>query len=469
MGWSHEGRTLPLLVVADPPVSKPEEVNLNERLVFFILGNIHAGEVCGKEAALMLAREMAMGQHPEVLKKHVVLLAPIYNADGNERLDPGNRPGQAGPDRMGQRPNAQGLDLNRDHMKLESPEARSLAALLTEWDPHIVVDTHTTNGSHHQYTLTFDGPRHPATPPELVDYVRDSFLPNVSQSMEQASGYRSFFYGNYGANFTRWTTYPQLPRFNTHYVGLRGRIGILSEAYAYATYRDRVLATRQFLLCCLQQSGTERTVIQQLLQRSRIDMARGDNEAAPHPSVAIRSTTVPFDKPIHVLGYEYDMRPGEPSPTNRPRDYLLAFWGKGAAVLSVSKPYAYVIPAELTEMIRTLDAHGIELNRLKTATPATTEVYSITSLKRSEESFQGHQLLQLEVESRVRQRTLTPGSVIALTNQSLSALLVHLVEPQAEDGLCAWNFLDDFVRVGDDYPVLRLPGSQTLALTPFEL
>ena len=54
---------------------------------------------------------------------------------------------------MGQRPNAQGLDLNRDYMKLETPEARSLVRLFTEFDPHVTIDLHTTNGTYHGYHL----------------------------------------------------------------------------------------------------------------------------------------------------------------------------------------------------------------------------------------------------------------------------------------------------------------------------
>ena len=92
----------------------------------------------------------------------MILLVPILNADGNEKIDPKNRPGENGPaDGVGTRANAQGLDLNRDFVKLESPEVRALVKLFNAWDPALVVDCHTTNGSKHRYTLTYDGPRYP--------------------------------------------------------------------------------------------------------------------------------------------------------------------------------------------------------------------------------------------------------------------------------------------------------------------
>lgn len=138
-GYTNEGRALPLLVVGAPDASA-EAVRATGKTRIYLQGNIHAGEVCGKKALLMLLREYAEGGYPAWTDALVLLVAPIYNADGNERVDLGNRPRQHGPiGGMGQRPNAQGLDLNRDHMKLDSPEARSLVAMMTAYDPHVGV------------------------------------------------------------------------------------------------------------------------------------------------------------------------------------------------------------------------------------------------------------------------------------------------------------------------------------------
>ena len=135
---------------------------------------------------------------------------------------------------MGQRPNGQGLDLNRDHVKLESPEARGQVKFLNEWDPHVVIDTHTTNGSRHRYTLTYAAPLNPSGDEAPIAFIRDELLPAVSASLEQRTGYATFFYGNFDREMTRWQTYSPMPRFGGPYRGLRGTMSILSEAYAYA-------------------------------------------------------------------------------------------------------------------------------------------------------------------------------------------------------------------------------------------
>jgi len=180
IGKSGEGRVLPMLVLADPPIATPEEARKSGKLVVLAFANIHAGEVDGKEAVLMLARDIATGSEKTLLKDLVILIVPILNADGNEKIDKANRAEQNGPpDGVGIRANAAGYDLNRDFVKLETPEVRALAGVVNRWDPAIVVDMHTTNGSHHRYTLTYDGPRHPAADPDLIVAVRDKWLPEI--------------------------------------------------------------------------------------------------------------------------------------------------------------------------------------------------------------------------------------------------------------------------------------------------
>ena len=175
--------------MADPPVKTAAEAARSGKLVCLMIGNIHAGEVCGKEALPMLLREVFAGPHPPLLKDVILAVAPIYNADGNERVSKTNRPGQVGPEEgMGQRANARGLDLNRDFIKLEAPETRGLVRFLNEWNPHLFIDTHTTNGSHHRYTITYEGPKNPAGDPRIVGFMRQTFFPEVSAAFEKRTG-----------------------------------------------------------------------------------------------------------------------------------------------------------------------------------------------------------------------------------------------------------------------------------------
>jgi murein tripeptide amidase MpaA len=182
LGDSYEGRDIPMLVIADPPVTSPEQALASGKLVAYVFGGIHSGEACGKEALLQLARDIALNpdrpDHRVLLDNMILLIVPLYNPDGDVRRSPGNRPGQIGPvDGMGQRANAQGLDLNRDHVKLESPEARAQVNLLNTWDPHLIIDTHTTDGSYHRMDLTYAPPLNPSGDEQLLSFAQDFFLP----------------------------------------------------------------------------------------------------------------------------------------------------------------------------------------------------------------------------------------------------------------------------------------------------
>jgi hypothetical protein len=246
-GKTFEGRSLPLAVIGAPDAT-PEAVKRTNKLRVYIQGNIHAGEVEGKESAQILIRELAEGKHADLLQSMVLLIAPIYNADGNERFSLTNRGRQNGPvGGQGQRPNAQNYDLNRDHMKLDSPEARAFVKLMTDYDPQVALDLHTTNGSRHGYYLT----RRRST-------LRR--IPRLSTCCGKTGCHRSP--GPSSPNTTGTTTttatsraktpsvrrsFDDRPRFNNNYIGLRNRVAILSEAYAYATFEDRIKATSRFV------------------------------------------------------------------------------------------------------------------------------------------------------------------------------------------------------------------------------
>ncbi|MDA7903622.1 M14 family metallopeptidase, partial [Mariniblastus sp.] len=243
-GETVEGKTLVGAIVASRDYKLGDQ---DDRNVVLLLGNIHSGECAGKEALLILLRELTDRPDHPWLKENVILFAPNYNADGNDRMGKDNRPGQVGPvNGMGRRENAQQLDLNRDFSKIESPEARALVQLIDTCNPHLFVDCHTTNGSKHQYSLTYDIPHNPATAEPIRQFLREKMMPVVTQRLA-AQGTKTFYYGNFNREHTRWTTYGHEPRYSTEYVGLRGRLAILSEAYSYLDYRGRIFATKDFV------------------------------------------------------------------------------------------------------------------------------------------------------------------------------------------------------------------------------
>src|SRR5215813_7297370 len=249
-GYTFEGRALPLAVVGRVADASPRTVRASGKLRVYIQANIHAGEVEGKEAMQALVRDIAAGQHAQWLDSMVLLIAPIYNADGNERVSLTNRGPQNGPiGGMGIRANAQGLNINRDNIKLDTPEARSMVKLLNDYDPHVMLDLHTTDGSRHAYHLTWEIPNNPAVDPAINHMAADEWLPAVSDAIRKKDGWVLHSYGDVSAEAPDrvWTTVEDLPRYTHNYWGLRNRFGVLSETYSYLTFQERIATVSRFI------------------------------------------------------------------------------------------------------------------------------------------------------------------------------------------------------------------------------
>ncbi len=453
LGKSGEGRSLPLMIVADPPIRTSDEAKASGKLVVFLFGNIHAGEVCGKEALPILVRELTDRPDHPLLKHLILLVAPIFNADGNERVSKDNRPGQVGPvDGMGQRANAGGLDLNRDFMKLAAPETRALVRTLNEWDPALTIDTHTTNGSHHRYTLTYDGPKNPAGDPRVLAYSRNDLFPSLTASFKQQTGRDAYFYGNFESDHTRWTTYPSTPRFGTTYIGLRDRLSILTEAYSYAPYDVRIWATRDFCRLACEFVAEHRDAIRTLL-----DDARRATSQAGHPRVAIRSKPRALPAPVSILGFVERREGTRNVSTGEPKDYACAVEGDFEPTVTVARPTAYLVPAELTGAVDLLRAHGIKVETLAAPERRTVTIDRVDALTRSPRRFEGHNLVDITATTpRVEAREIPAGTILVPTAQPLGNLATYLLEARADDGLATWNYLDDQIAPGRDFPILKV-------------
>ncbi|MEQ8316200.1 MAG: DPP IV N-terminal domain-containing protein [Phycisphaerales bacterium] len=454
IGNSHEGKPLSLLVVADPPVTSAEEARRSGKLVVLLFGNIHSGETCGKEALQMLARELALGERPDLLDDLVVCFVPNYNPDSNDKMDPGNRRNQNGPDEMGQRHNAQDLDLNRDWIKMEAPETRALVRFMHQWDPAVIVDSHTTNGSNHRYVITHQGPKHPSTHPGLLEFSRETFIPEIDERFEAQTGYDAWVYGNFADGHTRWTTYPASPRYGTPYRGLRNRIGILSEAYAYASFEDRVLGTLEFCRAVLQESAEHADAIREVVAAADEHNRSGD--ASP---VALRSRAIPFRERFEALGYvEYDDEGNKIEATDEPRDYQVELVNDFEATVTVDRPWAYLVPADLAHVARHLQRHGVEVREVREDMDLDVRAYRIDSMRRAEREFQGHRMLDVwDVTEQTLGVRIEAGWHLVRTEQPLGTLAAYMLEPQSTDGLTAWNFLDGHVEEGGRFPIYRLP------------
>ncbi len=461
-GYTSEGRALPLVVFGDVDGPGPEAVRASGKTRVFVQANIHAGEVCGKEAALMLLRALAAGQHAAWTDSLVLLVAPIYNADGNERIALTNRPGQNGPlGGMGQRPNAQGFDLNRDHMKIDSPEARSLVRLFNDYDPHVVVDLHTTNGTRHAYHLTYSPPLHPNTPRAIDAFLREDWLPAVTRRIKDLYDWDYYYYGNVPrrtSNAERgWYTFDHRPRFNNNYTGLRNRFAILSEAYAYATFEERVLASFYFVEEILEFAYQHAGAI-------RATTRRADAESVVGQELAVRAQHARSGEPVEILMGEVEevkhpysgARLLQRLDVRHPEQ--MYEYGRFEATETAMAPRAYLVPPDLTTTIDRLDAHGISYTALEADTTLLVERFRLDSTQVAGREYQGHHAQTLFGAYERADLTLPAGTLVVPVKQPLGRLAFSLLEPRSDDGLAAWGLIE--TADAAVYPVVRIPADR---------
>lgn len=461
-GVTNEKRPLPLAVAGAPDAS-PDAVRRTGKLRVYIQGNIHGGEVEGKESAQMLLREIAEGRHEDWLKTMVLIVAPIYNADGNERVALDNRAEQHGPvGGQGQRANAQGLDLNRDHVKLDSPEGRAVVRLLDDYDPHVSMDLHTTNGSRHAYFLTYAPPLNPATDPAITRLLRLEWLPRVTATIRAKHGWDYYYYGNLqgssrepGAPDERsWRTFDHRPRFNNNYIGLRNRFAILSEAYAYASFRDRILATSRFVEENLNYARDNASKI-----RAIVDDA--DRKVLVGSTLPLRAALERAPQPVEILLGEVDQ---EKHPVdghvmhlrrNVSKPEKMAEYGTFTGTETARVPSAYFVPTHLVDVVDRLKAHGVSLVPLDTAATMDVEEFRIDGSETAAVPFQNHRERTLKGAWVPATKEVPAGTLRVEMTQPLARLAFYLLEPRSDDGLVNWNFLDDALRGATAYPITR--------------
>ena len=455
-GYSVEGRSLPLVVFGDVADGSPGAVRASGKTRVYLQGNIHAGEVCGKEALLMLIRELASGEHAEWADSLVLIMAPIYNVDGNERVRLDNRPRQNGPlGGMGQRPNAQGLDLNRDHMKTASPEARSVVALMRDYDPHVSVDLHTTNGSRHAYHLTYAPPLNPNTPRVIDTLLREAWLPELTDRMKSAHDWNTYYYGNlpFRAGTEGWYTFDHRPRFNNNYVGLRGRIAILSEAYAYDTFRNRVLSTNAFVDEILALAYREASAIRHLLAGVDADVITGRELAVRSELSMNRSAVTLLMGDVRETTHPYTGEMVlERLPVELPR--TMPEYGTFSPTETSTVPSAWIVPVSERAILDALDVHGITY-ATRSGEGLRVDAFHVDSLTTASREFQG--VLEVEVHGAWNATADAPSGMVAVvpSGQPLGRLAHYLLDPRSDDGLANWGVLGDHLKEGDNYPIYR--------------
>lgn len=450
-----EGREVPMLIIGKPLPKSPGEMAGGKRIVVYIQADIHAGEVEGKEATLMFLRDLLKEKNPEILENVVLLVCPLFNADGNEKISPLNRTYQNGPvNGVGVRYNGQFLDLNRDAMKAESPEVRGvLTNIFNKWDPAIFMDCHTTDGSYHVEPTTFCWMVNPDGDNSLITYMREKMMPEMAKTLSGKYNILNCFYGEFFDMLNPakgWILDASEPRYMSNYYGIRNRLGILNENYVYADFKSRVMGC-YFLIHSLTEyaSGHKSEIMNMLSEADKKTISRGENPAVTD-SFAIDYNVRPLPDKITVRTYEAELVKDSSGRknyhrTDRQVDVTVPYFIDYYPTKNVRFPFAYLITIKdpvITDLLRT---HGVRFEKLSADTRLDVQRFDITELKGATRLNQGHYTNTIEGKYVSGPFDFPEGTIIVRTAQPLGNLAAYLLEPQSNDGLVFWNFLDRYL------------------------
>lgn len=460
LGKSAEGKDMPLAIASYPPVSSAAEARRLGKPIVYIQANIHAGEVEGKEAALAILRRLSQDGPKGLLGKIVLLVTPIYNIDGNEKFGPvaKNRPEQDGPAMVGLRPNGQGFDLNRDAIKAESPETQGLLDhVYSSWDPDVMMDLHTTDGTRHGWELTYAPPLNPNTEPDVMRFSRDTLIPFVRKELATKYKLPLFDYGNTERHngVVSWYSFEPFGRYCTNYVGLRNRIGILSEATTYISFKDRVVATDRFVTSTLEYIVAHAKQVIDLTRNADAQVVAWGLDPAKAPALGVRFDYADRGQDTVLL----EKKPAvAPDPASRPKEIdkvKMLVYDRFKSTKTEKFPAAYILPAACVEAANLLKRHGIVVERLLTNWGGPVDQFAISDMVAANNAFQGHKLIRLEGKYESVSGRGVAGDFLVRTAQPLGILIFNTLEPESLDGVAAWGFLGNSLTKTDPYPIQK--------------
>jgi hypothetical protein len=445
-GLTDIGKPLHLFVISSNKKFDSNAYRSKGKCMIMINNAIHPGEPCGVDASLEFAEDLL--RNNKIPKNVIIGIIPVYNIGGVLNRNSTTRANQNGPEDYGFRGNARNLDLNRDFIKTDSENAKSITKIFHEWNPDFFIDTHTTNGADYQHIMTMISPHPLNFPPALQDFVKMELLPTLYSSMDNV-GFPMVPY------VTSLKDIPESglkrgvssPRYSNGYSPLFNTFGFISEAHMFKTYAERVESTIAFLNTVLNFAKNRSEEVIALRQKANNYLKSQDEFTLTWETDTTRFDLINFNgyeaeyKLSNVTGFErlYYNR-------NKPWTKQIPLFTYVTAGIQVTKPDYYVLPQAWGEVIERLELNNIEFNRLSKDTVITGEMYFIKDVGNPEVPFNGHFVhSKIEVEKVTKSKQFYTGDLLIPMNQIGNKYLIETLEPQARDSFFRWNFFDSIL------------------------
>jgi murein tripeptide amidase MpaA len=450
IGITPQGRELKVIIVSKDKAFTPELAKKTGKAIFLIQNGIHPGEVEGKDACMILLREILITKEKEHLLDNVILLIiPVLNIDGHERLSPFNRPNQNGPKKMGWRTNSLNLNLNRDYLKADSPEIRSFLNLFNNWLPDLMIDNHTTNGADYQYNVTYGLETHQNIDRGLVKWIKEKYLPYLLNKVE-ADGFITGPYMEFKAGTIESgiVDLPAPPRLSHGYCAAQNRVCLLVETHSLKPFANRVYSTLSMMkhslvylnknykeLISLNAQADKATVKNYLVEKRKFPLVL--TSSGKHDNFLFKGFKW-HDEYSEITGYSVRKY------TDKPIQIEIPIYNQAKSAKKIFVPDAYLIPKQFENIVDVLNYHHIKIEEVKTKQKVNVEKYKFSNVNFNRHPYEGRHLLNFVCDSFTDKIEIETGTYFVRTNQRALRIIVNLLEPEAPDSFVNWGFFNAF-------------------------
>lgn len=456
LGKSPQGRDIWMYIASSEGLSESASLKQNDKPTILVQAGIHAGEIDGKDAGMMLLRDIIKGDKRDLLEKANLLFVPIFSVDAHERSGEFNRVNQRGPVDMGWRTTANNLNLNRDYAKADTLEMQHMLRAINIWQPDLYIDVHVTDGIDYQYDVTFGYNLAEGLSPASYHWLENNYRPAIEAALSaqgHVPGPLVFAIDNadISKGMSLWNA---SPRFSNGYGDARHLPTILIENHSLKPFKQRVLGTYVMLEQTLKTVGEQATKLKSAIQEDKYRETE---------NITLTWKSAPLAKGWDFKGIDYRVEQSAISGaevvrwTGEPKLYAnLPVMAENVPDITVTRPSAYYIPAQWTQAIERLKIHGIRMSSLQKPTELKLQQYQLSNPEFNTAAFEGRLTVKADAKLTKVITTLPAGTIKVTTDQPLGDLAILLLEPQSPDSLLQWGFFNPiFTRTEyiEDYAV----------------
>jgi hypothetical protein len=446
IGKTPEGRELYVFIASKDKAFTPQAAHRTGKPVILIQNAIHPGENGGKDATMMLLRDVLVSRKLASWLDHVILLSiPVFNIDGHENTSPHHRINEQGPDSMGFRATSTRLNLNRDYIKADGPEMKAWLRMYTAWLPDLLIDNHVTDGADMQYDILVSSHEAPEVHDTVGQWVAKQYLPGLFSRME-ADGHVIGWYGIPAGSQpgARVSGSGYSPRYSTSYAAAQNRAALLIETHSLKSFKVRTWSHYNVMKHSIDLVVSTGAA----LHRAVKDADGATASIKPGDTVVLEAKVDPSKTvPYTIRALKSEMYTGSAAGGSvrrylaEPLNIPVQLSRDLQPSLSVVAPKGYIVPASQIEVIALLRLHGVRTETVNKARKEEFATYRLSQPRFATQPFEGRFLVTSFDLKKTREiHEIPEGSVYVPMEQRAARVAMHMLEPTAPDSLVRWGF-----------------------------